>query len=601
MAVCIKALKMSMEGNFNKGSGGAWHGIAKRRIEKNDLNGASLAFENQAYYAATKYARANCYSNAGNVQIMRADYEQAATFFYKGLRILENDTTKIGYEKYLRIYTGLAIVNQFLKQEAKQLYYLRMGEQIARREKLDQLLLEFLLNTASYYEQRKQSDTAMRYLVEAEAICDKINDAEAKIDVLALRGSIYNNMHKYAEGITYHQAALNLAEKSKGYKREHNIIVTSYFVGNDLNLLGKFSQAEAIMVAALQKAYAAHDRHNILAAYVILANTYKAEGNYRKALACKDSIIAINDLLTGLEKATVIDQMDIKYKTAEKDKQIAQNQVIIAQQKNRIARKNILMLSATGGVVLLLLLSAMLYLQVRNRQKNADRDSKIALLKATVAGGDQERSRLARELHDGIGGMLSAAMMRFSTIHHENQDVIKTAAYGDTMRILSEMGDEIRKTAHNLMPDILMKQTLPEAVLAFCNSVQEAGVRKIDFQCYGWFDDLTQGHKLNLYRVIQELIKNVMAHADASHILVQLLRNEKKLMVSVEDNGKGFAVNEVKGGIGLHNIRTRVNSLDGHLIIESRPGKGTTVIIELELPETGMEERPADAQGVAIS
>jgi two-component system NarL family sensor kinase len=109
---------------------------------------------------------------------------------------------------------------------------------------------------------------------------------------------------------------------------------------------------------------------------------------------------------------------------------------------------------------------------------------------------------------------------------------------------------------------------------------------KIDFQSYGSFDGLTQSYKLNIYRITQELVKNVMVHARANHALVQLLQNENKVVLSVEDNGTGFNVNEIKGGMGLHNLRTRASSLDGLFILESIPGKGTTVIIDFELPAT---------------
>lgn len=135
------------------------------------------------------------------------------------------------------------------------------------------------------------------------------------------------------------------------------------------------------------------------------------------------------------------------------------------------------------------------------------------------------------------------------------------------------------------MPEVLLKQSLPEAVRLYCDSVQDEGVLNIDFQSYGSFDSISQSYKLNLYRIIQELIKNITVHSKADRVLVQLLQNENKLNVSVEDNGRGFNVNETKGGMGLHNIRTRVSSMDGHFILESEPGKGTTIIIELDIHE----------------
>jgi two-component system, NarL family, sensor kinase len=142
------------------------------------------------------------------------------------------------------------------------------------------------------------------------------------------------------------------------------------------------------------------------------------------------------------------------------------------------------------------------------------------------------------------------------------------------------------------MPEVLLKQNLPEAVRSYCNNIQDSNFLQIDYQYYGSFDGLTEHIKLNVYRMIQELLKNIIQHAHATHALVQLQANENMsegipmgLAITVEDNGVGFNVNEPKKGIGLHNLQTRVSSLDGYLTIRSIPKKGTSVFIELPTPE----------------
>ena len=176
--------------------------------------------------------------------------------------------------------------------------------------------------------------------------------------------------------------------------------------------------------------------------------------------------------------------------------------------------------------------------------------------------------------------MPSSAIMRFSTLHHDNEVISRAASYREAMNILEQMGDEIRKTAHNLMPDVLLKQNLQDAVQHYVDTVQEGSDLHIDYQSYGSFDDLNEEFKLNIYRIIQELLKNITRHACATYALVQLIRTENMLTVTVEDNGVGFNKDEVKNGIGLHNLQTRVSSLDGHFTLESEAGRGTTVFIE---------------------
>ena len=110
-----------------------------------------------------------------------------------------------------------------------------------------------------------------------------------------------------------------------------------------------------------------------------------------------------------------------------------------------------------------------------------------------------------------------------------------------------------------------------------------SGPLQIDFQCYGSFDTITQDFKLNIYRIIQELVKNITQHSRASHALVQMQMHEQLLTITVEDNGIGFDAGTVKNGLGLHNLQTRIRSLDGHYTFESEAGKGTSVYIEFDL------------------
>jgi signal transduction histidine kinase len=252
-----------------------------------------------------------------------------------------------------------------------------------------------------------------------------------------------------------------------------------------------------------------------------------------------------------------------------------------------MARKNIWMLSVSAGLVVLLLAGIGIYRTSMHRQRmqaqqirSLQQENKIGILKAAAQAEDNERSRLARELHDGIGGMLSASIMRFSTLANGNGAVAAQPAYHEAMHLLEGMGDEIRKTAHNLMPDILLQQDLPDALRTYCNTVQEGGSMQVNFQAYGVFTELPPDFRLNVYRIVQELLRNAARHAHASRVLEQLMNSAAAFTITVEDNGVGFDPAQGSAGLGLHNLRTRVESLDGQLTIDSAPGKGTSVFIE---------------------
>ena len=535
-------------------------------------------------YCRTLYAIADCYEHIGWAYFYTGNYVAAAENYYSALDYVKKSNTSPATES--GIYTRLGTVYLRLHENERAIYYLDEGEQIARKNNYSNYVAKILIVKGAYYIATNNPGNAKKSYEEAIAIGKTIARPDLEAEGNEGLGKILIEAGDYETSVHYLQSAINL---STGHDQAA-AINASYYLAEAFYHTGNFRRAEDILVQALQKAGRAHFRDDILKGYSILTNVYKAEGHYQKALNCMDSIIAFKDSLTSAEKAQSIDLMEIKYQTAEKNKEIAQKQLLIVQQERDLTHKNTWLVSICSGALLLIFLSVGIYRNTLQKEKlqtqqlrALEQENKISILKAAVQGIDNERSRIARELHDGIGGMLGAAMMRFSVMHHENKEIGNVKAYNEGMDILTEMGDEIRKTAHNLMPKVLLKQDLPDALRSYCSSVEKTGTMDIDLQCYGSFATLTQELKLNLYRIVQELLKNIVAHAQADYALVQLVINDTALTVTVEDNGKGFDTNAVKNGIGLHNLQTRVSSLDGHFTLESEPGKGTSVFIEFEL------------------
>ena len=149
--------------------------------------------------------------------------------------------------------------------------------------------------------------------------------------------------------------------------------------------------------------------------------------------------------------------------------------------------------------------------------------------------------------------------------------------------MLQSTAIEVRKTAHNLMPDILLKYTLPEALHLYCEHIDTGDKLQINLQIYGALEELDKFLALSLYRIIQELVQNIIKHSKGTISEIQLRLDGEKLTVTVEDNGVGFKKNIVSDGLGLQNVRSRIEALQGFISIESAPGMGTTVYIELDL------------------
>jgi two-component system NarL family sensor kinase len=156
--------------------------------------------------------------------------------------------------------------------------------------------------------------------------------------------------------------------------------------------------------------------------------------------------------------------------------------------------------------------------------------------------------------------------------------------YREASHMLDNTVNDIRRTAHNLMPELLLKHGLSEATRIFCDQVQDNEGLSISYQHYGFIDGPDKRFELSVYRIVQELVHNVIKHAQASFALVQLSQHNDILDVTIEDNGRGLQAHEgATKGMGLESIRQRVRELQGKININSSAGSGTTVYIEFNL------------------
>ncbi|MBK7308610.1 MAG: hypothetical protein IPI88_17420 [Chitinophagaceae bacterium] len=244
-----------------------------------------------------------------------------------------------------------------------------------------------------------------------------------------------------------------------------------------------------------------------------------------------------------------------------------------------------------GSTIALVLLGLLGYRNFKTKQKlhktqiiQLEKDKQLLAIDAMLKGQEEERSRLAKDLHDGLGGMLSGVKLSFVNMK-ENliMDTESVTSFEKSILQLDNTIAELRKVAHNLMPEALVKFGLKNAILDFCNSMQLSSKTKIIFEQLGTERLLSNTADLYIYRIVQELINNAIKHADADQILVQLTKTNDKVLLTVEDDGKGFNTELIRSakGIGLKNIQQRVDYLKGKIDIASQAAEGTSVNIEL--------------------
>jgi signal transduction histidine kinase len=298
---------------------------------------------------------------------------------------------------------------------------------------------------------------------------------------------------------------------------------------------------------------------NALPVYRVLTKAYSHIGDAARANEYFDRHDSLQTSWATQNYQSAIRDMEIKYETEKKEARIA-----TLEGEKRL----MIWLGIAIVAVLLLALVTFFFLWRWSVQKK-----RIVATQALLDGETAERVRLARDLHDGIGSMLTGIRLSL-----ENMRRYGIGDITPSLEMLDESMVELRRISHHLMPEALQREGLKPALAAFCRSLP--GVK------FGWFglDKRVESNlEVAIYRIIHELVNNALKHAHASEILVEVMREADYIAVIVRDNGIGFDPAANSKGMGLHNIRHRVSSGGGRMLVDSRPGGGTEINIQIKL------------------
>ncbi|MGF2414801.1 MAG: sensor histidine kinase, partial [Ferruginibacter sp.] len=217
--------------------------------------------------------------------------------------------------------------------------------------------------------------------------------------------------------------------------------------------------------------------------------------------------------------------------------------------------------------------------------KFLERQQQLVSLQSMLNGQETERTRIAKDLHDGLGGLFSTVKMYFSTLQHEQELLKSNSLFNKSYELIDTASEEVRRIAHNMMPEVLMKLGLTHALQDMCSNISAGKLLQVKLQSYGMEQRLNASTEIMLYRIVQELLNNTIKHAQATEAIVQFNREGQRLTVTVEDNGRGFNTLEAdeKKHAGLETIKSRVTYLNGNISIDSQQEIGTTVMMEFLL------------------
>lgn len=486
------------------------------------------------------------------------------------------------------LYTQLAVILTYNAQFKKAEDYNNKAMDILEKNYPDSAELFFTyLNSANNFCYQANGDQAEKYLNKAEKLIKDYPESSSNAFYYYSKTLLYITRQKNEE-------ALPLIEKGIFYTRKYNQnLLAQMFYFNKYDILKKlkrYKEAKTTLEDVLTEKSLAIDLNNRKTFYKQLSLLNEELGDTKEALKWEQKYSKLNDSLNTENVKIEINKLESKFNTAEKERKIA----ILNAEKNQkdleVNKKNSYLWGM--GLVLLLALSLLIFLFIIFRKNKKISEQKLndikqkeelSLTKAILDGEERERERIARDLHDGLGGMLAGVKINFSTWSSSHLNPEKDQEFYKILGQLDNSVSELRHVARNLMPESLLNFGLETALLDLCEFYNRKNL-EIDFQAIDIDKGLPLNIQLNIYRIVQELLANAIKHAEASSILLQCSQSGENFLITIEDNGKGFDKNieNTTKSMGLRNLKNRVNYLKGKMEINS-DDQGTAINIELNI------------------
>ena len=584
--VFYTALQSSKRLVFVEGVKKSLTGLANMYVSKGLYEDAIRSYENTIRFCqkvpALYSALPAMYNNLANVDIKQGNHDKAIAHYKQAIALMEKYKTNNAASLFNNL-GGLLIQ---LQKYDNVPYYLDKAEAAAIAVKDSANLIAIYGNKGSYFFETGQWETSVFYAKRAFNLAEKINDVQMQFNTLLNLGELFRRGKQPEKALGYLLQAKEIKGNLLPYYNNHLFTI----LGSTYSDLKQYAAAESYFKNALKDALAGHLNKNIKKSYEGLAAVYEASGNYKASL---DNYKAFRNMEDSMEKNDLsksISEWDIKFRTSEKDRLLMQNQLELVQQRANIKNKNMWLIGVLSGTLLLVALMISFYRSNRHKRRLQaeqihllSKQQEIEQLKAIMKGEERERERMSRELHDGIGGMLAAVKMNLSVVSEKQTELQNRKQLDKVLQMLQDTSAEVRKTAHNLLPDVLTRHHLEEALMIYCEHINLSGVLDVQFQFHAAIDNLDKATELFLYRTTQELLQNIIKHAQATTAWLMIKELNNKLSIIVEDNGIGFDQQIAHHGYGLLNLQYRVKSLHGTVNITSTAERGTTVHIEFDL------------------
>src|SRR5690606_11939021 len=487
------------------------------------------------------------YGNLGLIFYDAGQYEKAQEYFLKSLN------TQVDSQKNSRSL-GNSELNMAM-----------VSNQLNDLEQMNQ----YLEKAKSVLSQRKDTlpQWALYYNLQAD-----YNLAKGKFDV-----AIFNN-----------QKALKVAKKYEDYTYKMNAVSG---IAHAFYLKGDYRNSLFYLKQYYEDTKRYKFPQSTISSLENLADLSDKIGDSKQAYLY---MLERSELKDSLDQKTIVERLhslEAEFQSAQKEKEIAQLQYENERKDWKLQQNKIWIFGSIAAILTLFVLSFLLYRNNKNQKRihqqenelhsleisSWEQNHQIEMLSSLMQGAETERQRLGRDLHDGLGGLLSGIKLKLNTIF-QNSTYQNPELESDLKSDLDNAITEMRFVSQSLLPDLLQKFGLVEALKQYCARLSGENL-KIEFQSVNVKMNDDKDKQLMFYRIAQELINNAVRHADAKEIFLQIQQRNAELFLTVEDDGKGFDTETKSNGSGLTNLRHRINYLKGNLEISSEKGHGTSVYV----------------------
>ncbi|PQA52847.1 sensor histidine kinase [Siphonobacter curvatus] len=503
------------------------------------------------------------------------------------------DSTLLG-NNYQNV--AMALMNLKAFNKAQQ-HYENAWNLLKGRKDADEQLFTLSVNAARNALFRKDDLKSKIFLDKADVLAQRIPNSAYIPIYHSVAGSYWAVQKNMSKANRHFEQGLHTA------KKQHNDDMAATIIYDQFSALQSARQYQAAMnklLTVLPYVQTNKSLRNKQMVYYNLANTAVKLGQYQKAINWYEAHKKLSDTLFLDKGEERIIELEKIYQTTEKEKELLRIKTENQQHQLSLHKTRLWVGILVLAILVLSSLSFTWYSALNNKKKlakqeemflkeemkNRRQQEKLNLYNAMLQGQERERNRIARDLHDGLGGMLASTKLKLSAVAANINPKRETTI--DLNIIISQLDhsvDELRRIARNMMPESLLYMGLEAALRDLCNAMSQTDLQ-IDFQASNLREDYPQAFLIAVYRILQELLTNAVKHSGASQVWVQCTEVEDKFHINVEDNGKGFdPKNELlsKEGIGISNIRNRVDILNGQLEIDAAIGNGASFHIQLNV------------------